>query len=226
MAIKSKDLNRQQTYCNDWRNVVRKKLVCTGKRIALLAFLFVSFTGSFVVHAETEVESWYLQFNIGTAKPDYPGDVGDFNRRDSIALDVIGVYVPLSDKLIAGANFHVIGDTFWFDNKMIETFQEFLAASGKYYIKGIGSGVYVRGDIGMARMNLRLDDYSPSSGTTVGSRTIVDSTSDWGLGILLGVGYAFPVFNDTQLLGELKMTSFDIDGDKVNNLSASIGFMW
>lgn len=167
-------------------------------------------------------ESWYYQLSFGFNRSSVSGDLG--NTLDQIgdltgtsasaaSLDLVGVYVPVGENLLVGAQ--LIGGG-WISYGIDDQVNLYLtAASAQYFFDSIGKGAFFIGDVGQAKIS-----YTES---TVGVRTISRS----GLGARFGVGYARPISSEARLFLSVTNTMYDFGGaGSVNALGFNAGAIW
>ncbi len=173
-----------------------------------------------------EEENWYTYWSFGFSNNNYPGDLDYLLDtleaqpgvdRAEIAIDMLGFYWPLKEKMILG--FVISGSTDVFNTPVgdVQINQRLLGASiMKFFGKETGDGLFVRGDLGFAEADITTD-------TALGTLT---ATSDTGLGFLLGVGYGIPVSEDSRVLLSINISSKDIEGDNWSAVTFNVGGLW
>jgi len=171
-------------------------------------------------------EDWYTYWSFGFADNSYPGGLD--SALDTIeswsgvdrmqgAMDIFGFYWPVQDKLNLG--FVISGSWDRFETPLgdVQLNQNLYAASVmRFFGKEIGDGLFLRGDLGIAKATLETD-------TIFGS---FDDESDTGLGFLLGIGYGIPVSEESRVLLSLNVSNKDIDGDSWSAVTFNIGGLW
>ncbi len=162
-------------------------------------FLVPAISFSQAKQFQSKAESWYSYWAIGFPSYNRPKDIIEtvnhlkgHNYDLFYNVDLFGTYFPLSSSLIVGGiinlteDFAAIeGDNF--DEIAIIMIQ---ASSSAMYFPGgrIGQGFFIRVDTGIAR--IRID-----------SGRDAEDLGDWGIGILGGIGYSFPLTDGgTRLL--------------------------
>ena len=173
-----------------------------------------------------EQEDWYTYWSFGFSNNNYPGALeSDLNTleaqpgvdRAEIAIDMFGFYWPVKDKMNLG--FVISGSTDAFDTPVgdMQINQYLYGASiMKFFGKEIGDGLFLRGDLGLAKASISTD-------TAYGTLT---STSDTGLGFLLGVGYGIPVSEESRVLLSINFSNKDIEGDNWAVVTFNVGGLW
>ena len=86
----------------------------------------------------------------------------------------------------------------------------------KFFGKEIGDGLFLRGDLGIAKANLTVNTF-------FGEYT---AETDTGVGYLLGVGYGIPVSEESRVLLSLNVSNKDIDGENWSAVTFNIGGLW
>lgn len=166
------------------------------------------------------IESWYLCFAVGYAKPEYPGPlqrsldaVAGMGSHAAVSLDFPGVYFPLQNRhTVIGGVLNGVGDRYEVNSQSMQINHYTLGLSVMHFVTAeIGDGLFLRGDIGIASLAVDV------SGTT--------STSDTGFGVLIGGGYAFPVSSETRILLNLNFASRKVEGDNYGALGINVGVM-
>jgi len=170
-----------------------------------------------------KIESWYLYFALGYGKAYYPdplqltvdalGSISGVSHV-SISLDVPGVYWPLHNKhTILGGSLNGIGDRYEISGSSMQINHYLLSLSSLHFLTGeIGDGVFLRGDVGMAWINVQ-------------SSLGLLSTSSAGIGILLGGGYSFPVSNETRITVNLNYCVRWVESESYRALSINVGVL-
>ncbi|MDH5649430.1 MAG: hypothetical protein OEY67_07210 [Gammaproteobacteria bacterium] len=179
----------------------------------LLFFLFIA------IPVQAETESWYIYWALGFSHHNYDAPIAGFMdglenqpqtfSRTETASDAFGFYWPLDKKTILGFVVSGTSDTIVRlkteeINSFADMFLSFPYIEGteayvqlqrdlvgvsamRFLGKEIGQGFYFRGDAGVARLRVR-------------SQIPVPVDDDRGYGILIGLGYGFPVFKESRLL--------------------------
>lgn len=108
-------------------------------------------------------------------------------------MDILGFYWPLSgNKTMIGFVFNTAGDSIEYTNGAETTVTTSMLGFSAHHFFGenIGDGWFVRGDVGLARASIDIDNVYYD----------LDETTDFGLGLLVGGGYAMPIGEETRLL--------------------------
>ena len=171
-------------------------------------------------------EDWYTYWSFGLAENSYPGYLDTvLNNLESApgvdrtqgAIDMLGFYWPVQDRLNVGFVISGSFDAFQTPVGDMQLNQYLYAASAmKFFGKEIGDGIFLRGDVGFAKASITTDTIFGTYG----------STSDTGLGFLLGVGYGIPVSEESRVLLSLNVSNKDIDGENWSAVTFNIGGLW
>ncbi|MEZ4701019.1 MAG: hypothetical protein R2834_11855 [Rhodothermales bacterium] len=163
-------------------------------------------------------ESWYTNWGLGLPFISYPGELGDVldglkdlgvdNTR--ISLDLLGFYLPAGDQTIVGVSINAWGDRYDDGTATLQINAYTVGASAMYFIqKGIGEGPFVRAELGPARLVL---DSSED----------INSSSDWGLGVLVGAGYGIPVSAGTRILIHVTYASRRVEDESYGTFGLGV----
>ena len=165
-----------------------------------------------------------MYFNLGLAGAgaSYPDDV-------EALLDIIdalpgvshvqvgidlGLYFPLRPGSVLGLAVSGIGDRYEINSTHMQINQYLYAASYRFYpSKAVGKGFFVRGDVGFAKMVL------DASGAP-------DTTSDTGMGLLLGGGYSWQISGGTWFSLNADFTTKSIDDESVGGVTIGGAFLF
>ncbi len=190
------------------------------KKLLLVALLLCP------LQAFAEQEDWYTYWSLGFSNNNYPGDLDsaldDLESlpgvdRAEIAIDMFGFYWPIQDKLNLGFVISGSADSFTTPVGDMQINQYLYGASVmKFFGKEIGDGLFLRGDLGLAKASISTD---------VGGGTLT-ATSDTGLGFLLGVGYGIPVSEESRVLLSINFSNKDIEGDNWSAVTFNVGGLW
>ena len=177
------------------------------------------------LQAFAEEEDWYTYWSFGFSSNSYPGDMDSVLNdlealpgvdRAEIAIDMLGFYWPLDEKLILGFVISGTADAFTTPVGNMQINQYLYGASiMKFFGKETGDGLFLRGDLGFAKAAITEDIVF--GGTT---------TSDTGTGILLGIGYGVPVSEESRILFSLNVHNNNIEGEGYSAVSLNIGGLW
>ncbi len=173
--------------------------------------------------AHAELEDWYFNWNIGMARNHYASPLEETMNaiadlpgveRTQLAMDMFGFYIPVDDQSIIGFVINSSGDQLADSVYSMQLNTYIYGASYMNFFQAeIGEGVFVRADAGMAR-GVIIDSENNSS------------TSDWGFGVLGGVGYGIPISSETRILLGMDYALKKIEGDNYTTLSFTIGGLW
>lgn len=166
-------------------------------------------------------ETWYTYWALGYASISYPADVdavfdelADYPgvTHTPINMDLLGFYFPSNDgRTLYGGIINAFGDRYEADGEWFQLNSYLVSASAMHFLQGrIGQGPFFRSDIGLAKHSM---DSSVTS----------TESSDWGLGVLLGGGFAFPVASGTRLTLSATYAMRRIAGETTKNLGLSLG---
>lgn len=169
------------------------------------------------------IESWYAYWAIGLSDNQYPGSLDAVINaaestpgvtRTQLAIDMLGFYWPINNKTTLG--FVISGSADRLEDSYgnyVQLNHYLYGLSSMYFFgKRIGDGFYVRGDAGIAKISMD---------SSIGS-----ATSNNGSGILLGVGYAWPISNETRILVGLTTSSYSVESENYSTTSLTIGGLW
>jgi hypothetical protein len=171
-------------------------------------------------------EDWYTYWSFGFSDNSYPGgwdpvlDAAESQPgidRTQGAMDIFGFYWPVQDKLNLGFVISGSFDAFSLPGADVQVNQYLYGASVmKFFGKEIGDGLFLRGDLGIAKANLTVNTF-------FGEYT---AETDTGVGYLLGVGYGIPVSEESRVLLSLNVSNKDIDGENWSAVTFNIGGLW
>ena len=166
-----------------------------------------------------ELESRYFYWGIGWASFSYPAEIqrvvddvkGLGLDNISLTLDLLGFYWPRGDQMLLGFVLNASGDRFEEGSDYFQINSYLPSLSGMFFFNNkIGKGPFCRVDVGPTRLNL-----NSSLQSTV--------NSEWGVGVLLGGGVAFPVSSGSRLLANVNYTVRKTEGDSIKILGVSVG---
>jgi hypothetical protein len=171
----------------------------------------------------SDVEDWYAYWSIGVSNNHYPGSLDAVLNtlestpgvnRTQLALDMLGFYWPVNNQTILG--FVISGSADRFEDSYGDYLQlnHYLygLSSMHFFGKTIGDGFYVRGDVGIAKINMDSNFGS--------------ATSDNGNGFLLGIGYGWPISNESRILVGLTTSSYSVESETYTTTSLTVGGLW
>ena len=173
-----------------------------------------------------EEENWYTYWSFGFSSNSYPGEMDSVLNdlealpgvdRTEIAIDMLGFYWPVEEKLILGFVISGTADAFTTPVGDMQLNQYLYGASVmKFFGKETGDGLFLRGDLGFSKLSVTTN-VTGVNGTF---------TSDTGTGYLLGVGYGIPVSEQSRILFSINVHNNDIEGDGLSAVSLNIGGLW
>ncbi len=189
------------------------------RRLIIVLFSLFIFIELSPAQESSTRESWYLYFGLGYANPSYSADVQSMLdtyklfpdlETTTISLDLIGIYWHLSPKTIAGPVINGIGDRYDIGGYWIQLNQYIYGASVIHYPgENFGSGLFLRADVGLAR----LVQQSSSGGLV---------SSDTGAGLLVGSGWSFDL-GGTRLLLNVNYAFRLIERESYGTFAVSLG---
>ena len=205
------------------------------KKTIMLILIFTS------IHAFAQVdmqgvpeknmlETWYINFGLGYAGHGYPEEVEEFidfiedvpgSDRFTLGMDLLGIYWPLNEQTLIGGAINGSADTFEASDLpgdlKFDIYNIAYSASGMYFLNNrIGSGPFVRGDLGLVRLSAEAEVE------IFGDKEELEADSDWGGGLLVGLGYGFPVASGTRLLLNANYSIRQVEGDQYTTLGITL----
>jgi hypothetical protein len=170
-----------------------------------------------------DTEDWYAYWAIGVADHHYPGSLDSVLNaleslpgvdRTQLEFDMLGFYWPIKNRTLLGFVISGSADRCadGYGNYMQLNHYLYGLSSMHFFGKSIGDGFYVRGDIGIAKINI---DSSFGS-----------ANSNNGSGILLGVGYGWPISHETRILVGLSTSSYSVESESYSTTSITVGGLW
>jgi len=192
------------------------------KKLSLGVLLFVI---SFA--AQAAVENWYTYWTFGFSGNKYPGEMNSSMNaledvggdRSQTSLEMLGFYIPNTDTSLLGLIISGTGDLVDFPGEGSIQVNTYLYSLS--YMKFMGTepgvGFYFRGDLGAARAVIIVD---PVDGKKVSGE------SDWGAGVLGGIGYGFKVSEESRLLLGFNSTVKSIEDETYQAFMFTIGGLW
>jgi hypothetical protein len=173
--------------------------------------------------AQNKREKWYTYWGLGGADPTYPSEVGSLLDlmgalpgvdRTRMSMDLLGFYVPMSSKILAGVVVNASADRLDYgDEDWMQVNLYTYAASAQYYARQVGQGLFGRLDIGLAAANVSYDIEGDTE----------DETSDSGIGMLVGIGYAYPILSGTRIAFNLNYAMRTIEEEAYSTVGFSVG---
>jgi hypothetical protein len=189
------------------------------RELKLVASIYILCIADVPESSANKMESWYTYWGIGYADISYHSELEQRinNETDTpgithvpFDLDILGFYWPMNHQTIVGFIVNMFGDRY--ENVEYHQYDGFLySASIMYFPNNIGSGFFTRGDFGAAKIRIHC--------TTCG----VTEFTDWGIGGLIGGGYAIPVTDGTRILLNVNYALRRTEGDITKTLGISIG---
>ena len=173
---------------------------------------------------DNDLESWYTYWGLGYANNTYPDDafdeLNDLPGVDHIALalDMFGFYWPRGDRTLVGGIVNSSADVYEITEDLVtvemDIYNYLYAISTMHFLTHeIGRGPFVRADVGLARLSAEVD---------LEAIEIIDETSDWGAGFLLGGGYGIPVTSGTRLLVNANFSLRRIAGEQTKSVGITL----
>jgi hypothetical protein len=178
----------------------------------------------------TKNEDWYTLWGIGKTYSDYgSANIDDaFAQsenspgvsRTTINIDLLGFYWPMSDKksmqgfIINGAS-DVLSDEAGNTVSLLSHMYSY--SFHTYFGKNIGDGWFLRGDVGLSRYIVDIDVQGFSG---------ITESSDFGLGILGGFGYAFAIGQETRMQVGLSVSLRKAEDERTMYENISMGFLF
>jgi len=187
-------------------------------RIGVITSLILIVLAGRVESAENEMENWYMYWALGTSRTTLPAYLNDEidlltqwsgHDRTRLSADILGFYKPINPKSMVGYVFNWSGD----DTSdpvaySVDINLSTHAVSAQYFLEEIGKGIFCRGDLGIASLEINIRD---------------EEASEYGLGILVGIGYAHPITSGTRIVLNLNYATRKIEGDSYNTVGISLG---
>lgn len=185
--------------------------------------VFLSMLACASAHAETE--DWYTYWGLGLASHEYEepleSAVNDTEAlpgvsRSQVALDLFGFYWPFGNQsqTIAGFVMSGSGDRLEDNYDYYQINHHLYGASVMHFFgKEIGDGLFVRGDLGIAKVSV-TDSFG------------YESVSENGSGFLLGLGYSIPMSSESRLMFTLSSSNHRVEGHEYNAIAFKVGGLW
>ena len=173
------------------------------KKLLILVVLIVALSiNSYAQETDVEkrgfstlIESSQLMIGLGYSNISYPKELEDAFEDAKSHFGGIGLnvawYVPLPGMNNTAVGIDVTGALDFYTytgilgtSKSLSTNHELSSISLMHsFGKEIGSGPFIKADVGLSRMQINVSDLFMD----------VEATTDYGLGLLLGGGIAFPI---------------------------------
>jgi hypothetical protein len=190
------------------------------RKLLLVLFLLLP------LQAIAAEEDWYTYWAFGFVDNQYhDGLESDLDwlesqpgvRRSSGAVDMLGFYWPVADRLNLG--FVISGSFDGFQTPIGDgQINQYLygASVMRFFGKEIGDGFFLRGDLGFSKAVMDVETFFGN----------YYAESDFGLGYLFGVGFGIPVSEESRVLLSFNVSNKDIDGENWSSVSFNIGGLW
>ncbi len=189
--------------------------------LMLVAGMFLIGQTVFAQDETNKLESWYTYWGIGYPAITYPSDLQAFVEeledapgvdRTRVGLDFLGFYFPVNQhKTAVGFVINTAADRFTYEGEWVQINQYIYGASVMHYVQGtIGKGLFLRGDVGLAKVVTQNSDG-------------VSESSDDGFGFLVGGGYGLNITPGTRMLINVNYARRSIEGDASQVIGLSIG---
>lgn len=196
--------------------------------VAAPLVFFVLLSSAFAQEeSPAQVKPFYVHLGLGYANISYPGELGDAldlaeTHIGGVGCDV-GVYMPLpgSNKTIVGFDGNGAVDLYSYPGMLGESASMtmthvLLSLSSMHFFKEIGLGPFVRADAGLSRLEVKVSDIF----------TDVEAESNYGVGLLVGGGIAFPILDKGKALLNVSFSLRHVEGDNYKILGLGIGFLY
>lgn len=175
----------------------------------------------------TLVKSVHFTGGLGYANIAYPQELEEVLDVSETHIGGVGfevaVYVSLpgSNNVAVGIDGSGALDNYTYTGLLGESMSmtvnhALFSLSSVYFFKEIGSGPFVRADLGLSRLEINVSDIFLE----------VEETSDYGPGLLLGGGIAFPVPAKGSIVLNANYSFRRVEGDNYKVLGLSIGYMY
>jgi hypothetical protein len=188
------------------------------KKILLLLLALLCISSSLSAQ-KGQTESWYTYWGLGYASIAYPVEIQDWldvlKKSDgfsnfSMSLDLLGFYWHVKPKTIAGFVINGVGDRYEYFGDSFQINQYIYGASVIHYPgKHFGSDLFLRADLGLAKLNVQ-----DSGGT--------NESSESGFGFLIGGGYSMDL-GGTRLLFNANWALRQVESESYKTFGLSIG---
>ena len=131
---------------------------------------------------------------------------------------MFGFYWPRGDRTLVGGIVNSSADVYEITEDLVtvemDIYNYLYAISTMHFLTHeIGRGPFVRADVGLARLSAEVD---------LEAIEIIDETSDWGAGFLLGGGYGIPVTSGTRLLVNANFSLRRIAGEQTKSVGITL----
>jgi hypothetical protein len=203
-----------------------------GLMISLLSLLCLGL--SVPAFAQTdilkELERFHMTIGLGYSKIVYPENFGDFTEFDTHIGGInynVGLYyqLPANESISLGGNASGAIDSYsgsgLFGTTSMRLDHNLFAISSMIFpSKKFGIGPFARADVGLARMKANFSE------TFLFWEEEVGAQSDFGFGILLGGGIAFPITPTNKVSISANFSFSKIESDNYKLLSISLGYIY
>lgn len=186
----------------------------------VIGFLIASFciTNMYAQEVESNRESWYTYWGIGTSSFTYPSEVQlvfdlleeEGCDRMRLNLDMFGFYWHLRPNTIAGVLINGASDRLSIDSDWIQ-YNYYIFGPSIIHFPGLnfGKGFFLRSDVGLSKIVAQTSEGDSDS-------------SDFGFGLLVGGGWSID-FGGTRMLINANYSYRKIEGDPIKVLGFSVG---
>ena len=188
------------------------------KSLVILVTSVIALQGS---TAQAGGKSWYENFEIGYAIPNYDAansaSIDSIKAQGASSMPIgggFGVYKPvIKENTLLGLAFHGVGDLYSAAGQSLVFIQ---AGAGLSLFQAFGSepgsGLFVRADAGAGVLNVLA---TPASNTNNG----------WGPHALVGAGFGFNISSDIHMMFSTNYSARNINGTNFTVLDFMINFM-
>lgn len=176
----------------------------------------------------TQVKPHYLSGRLGYSNITYPGELEEVLDLSETHIGGIGfdvaAYVPFpgSSNTIIGMNANGTLDSytypgFLWESASVTITHALFSLSSVHYFREIGSGPFVRADIGLSRLEIDVSYMFMEP---------LEATSNFGIGFLLGGGIAFSTSYNVKMLLNVDYSSRRVEGEDYKILSLNMGILY
>lgn len=171
--------------------------------------------------AVAETQKVYFNIGLAGASASYPDAIQgpldlleDMPGIDHVQVGIdLGLYFAVNPGSIFGFSLNGIGDRYDDGSDHLQLNQYLYAASYRYYPgKRTGRGLFLRGDVGIARLVLDVSGFGSEA-------------SDSGFGFLLGGGYSFAIGGGTWMSINADYTSKSIEDETVSGYTIGLALL-
>jgi len=173
-------------------------------------------------------ESWYSYWGLGASKISYDDDTQKSAdelkalpgvEHMSLAFDLLGFYFPIHNhNLILGGVINIALDNYEVNTgvELDITQTTYSFSLMKFFGQNVGDGIFLRSDVGLAKFDA----------TVKGNGVTATGSSDTGIGLLIGGGYAVPVSDGARVLFNLNYAYRKVKSDKVGTTALTVGILF